>query len=73
MTEKKKSKLFENKIFWAVVSLLAALFIWVYVTGTQEEPIELSFNNVEVVFTGEDTLQASRGYVINNISMRQFP
>lgn len=68
MTEKKKSKLFDNKIFWAVVSLLAALFIWVYVTGTQEEPIELSFNNVEVVFTGEDTLQASRGYVINNIS-----
>lgn len=68
MTEKKKSKLFENKIFWAVVSLLAALFIWVYVTGTQEEPIELSFNNVEVVFTGEDTLQASRDYVINNIS-----
>lgn len=68
MTEKKKSKLFENKIFWAVVSLLAALFIWVYVTGTQEEPIELSFNNVEVVFTGEDTLQVSRGYVINNIS-----
>lgn len=68
MTEKKKSKLFENKIFWAVVSLLAALFIWVYVTSTQEEPIELSFNNVEVVFTGEDTLQASRGYVINNIS-----
>lgn len=68
MTEKKKSKLFENKIFWAVVSLLAALFIWVYVTGTQEEPIELSFNNVEVVFTGEDTFQASRGYVINNIS-----
>lgn len=70
MTEKKKSKLFENKIFWAVVSLLAALFIWVYVTGTQEEPIELSFNNVEVVFTGEDTLQASRGYVINNISTK---
>lgn len=68
MTEKKKSKLLDNKIFWAVVSLLAALFIWVYVTGTQEEPIELSFNNVEVVFTGEDTLQASRGYVINNIS-----
>ena len=68
MTKKKTSKLFDNKIFWAVVSLLAALFIWVYVTGTQEEPIELSFNNVEVVFTGEDTLQASRGYVINNIS-----
>ncbi len=68
MTKKKTSKLFDNKIFWAVVSLLAALFIWVYVTGTQEEPIEKSFSNVEVVFIGEDTLQASRGYVINNIS-----
>ena len=68
MTKKKISKLFDNKVFWAVVSLLAALFIWVYITGTQEEPIEKSFSNVEVVFTGEDTLQASRGYVINNIS-----
>lgn len=68
MTKKKTSKLFDSKIFWAVVSLLAALFIWVYVTGTQEEPIEKSFSNVEVVFIGEDTLQASRGYVINNIS-----
>ena len=68
MTKKKISKLFDNKVFWAVVSLLAALFIWAYITGTQEEPIEKSFSNVEVVFTGEDTLQASRGYVINNIS-----
>lgn len=68
MTKKKTSKLFDNKIFWAVVSLLAALFIWVYITGTQEEPIEKSLSNVEVVFIGEDTLQASRGYVINNIS-----
>lgn len=40
MTKKKISKLFDNKVFWAVVSLLAALFIWVYITGTQEEPIE---------------------------------
>lgn len=68
MTKKKTSKLFDNKIFWAVVSLLAALFIWVYITGTQEEHIEKSLSNVEVVFIGEDTLQASRGYVINNIS-----
>lgn len=68
MTKKKTSKLFDNKIFWAVVSLLAALFIWVYITGTQEEPIEKSLSNVDVVFIGEDTLQASRGYVINNIS-----
>lgn len=65
---KKKSKLFDSKLLWAVVSIVAALFIWVYITGTQEEPISKSFSNVEVQFIGEDTLQASRGYVINNIS-----
>ena len=65
---KKKSKLFDSRILWAIASIVASLFIWVYITGTQEESIEKTFNNVEVQFVGEDTLQASRGYVINNIS-----
>lgn len=65
---KKKSKLFDSRILWAIASIVASLFIWVYITGTQEESIEKTFNNVEVQFIGEDTLQASRGYVINNIS-----
>lgn len=68
MSKKKKNKLMDSKVLWAVISLLASLFIWVYITGTQEEIITQSFNNVEVQFVGEDTLQATRGYVVNNIS-----
>lgn len=39
MTNKKKNKLLDSKVFWAVISLIASLFIWVYITGTQEEII----------------------------------
>ena len=39
-----------------------------YITGTQEEIITQSFNNVEVMLIGEDTLQATRGYVVTNVS-----
>lgn len=68
MTNKKKNKLLDSKVFWAVISLIASLFIWVYITGTQEEIISQSFNNVEVMLIGEDTLQATRGYVVTNVS-----
>ncbi len=68
MTNKKKNKLLDSKAFWAVISLIASLFIWVYITGTQEEIITQSFNNVEVMLIGEDTLQATRGYVVTNVS-----
>lgn len=68
MTKKRASKLFNNNIFWAIISLLAALCIWVYTTGTQQEEINVPLKNVEVVFTGEDTLQAQRGLVVTDVS-----
>ncbi len=68
MSKKKKNKLTDSKVLWAVISLLASLFIWVYITGTQEEIITTTFNNVEVQLQGEDTLQATRGYVVTNVS-----
>ena len=68
MTKKRVSKLFNNNIFWAIISLLTALCIWVYMTGTQQEVIEVNLNGVEVVFNGEDTLQSQRGLVITDVS-----
>lgn len=68
MTKKRASKLFGSNIFWAVISLLAALCIWVYMTGTQEEIIPKELNGVEVVFNGEDTLQSQHGLVITDVS-----
>ena len=43
---KKASKLFNNNIFWAIISLIAALVIWVYMTGTQEETIDVQLSGV---------------------------
>lgn len=68
MTKKRVNKLFNNNIFWAIISLVAALCIWVYTTGTQEEPITKELKGVEVVFVGADTLQSQRGLVITDVS-----
>ena len=68
MTKKRASKLFNNNIFWAIISLLAALCIWVYTTGTQQEEIRVELNGVEVVFTGEEALQSQRGLVVTDAS-----
>ena len=70
MTKKKASKLFNNNIFWAVISLVAALAIWLYMTATQEEEIDVTLSGVQVVFAGEDDLQATRGLVITDVSTR---
>ena len=68
MIKKRAKKLFNSNIFWAIISVVAALCIWVYMTGTQEESITKTLNGVEVVFNNEDTLQSQRGYVITDVS-----
>ena len=70
MTKKKVSKLFNNNIFWAVISLVAALAIWLYMTATREEEIDVTLSGVQVVFAGEEDLQATRGLVITDVSTR---
>ncbi|MFB0920791.1 MAG: CdaR family protein [Oscillospiraceae bacterium] len=65
---KKKSKLLDNKILWAVISLLASIVLWVYVTTSEGDVIERSYDGVKVVFQGEDSLLEKSGLVISNIS-----
>jgi len=67
MKNNKKTSLYDNRIFWVVVSLLASLIIWVYYTGTLEETITRDFENVEVVFVGTDALRESKGYVVTDV------
>lgn len=68
--DKRKTKrtILDSRIFWAIISLLASILLWVYVTTTQGDVIEQTFEGVSVVFNGEDTLRENEGLVIANVS-----
>ena len=61
-------KLYNSKIFWIVISLLASFAIWIYVTSGESTEIRQVFRNVRVELTGEDTLRRSRDYVITDVN-----
>ncbi len=54
----------DSKIFWMVVSLLASMVLWLYVTGTEGVEIKKTFSGVKVEFVGEDELRESSGLIV---------
>lgn len=63
-----KSKIWDSKILWAVVSIIASVLLWVYVTTTEGDIIRETYEGVAVVFKGEETLRDRDGLVITNPS-----
>lgn len=63
-----KPSIMDNKILWVVVSLLASVLLWVYVTTSEGDVIERTYEGVQVVFKGQGTLLDKEGLVISNIS-----
>lgn len=66
--KKAKSGILDNKILWAIVSLLASVLLWVLVTISVGDMKIHTFESVPVVFKGEDTLFERYGLVLSNIS-----
>lgn len=60
-------KLYDSRAFWMVVSLLASLAMWVYVTSMQTSEFTQTFYGVEVQLVGEDTLRDTRNMVITDL------
>lgn len=60
-------KLYDSRSFWIVVSLLASLTIWVYVTSMESTEFTQTFYGVEVKLVGEDNLRASKNMVITDL------
>ena len=56
--EKKINKLYNSKIFWAIVSLLCSLLLWGYVSGQDSKEATMMITGIQVEFTGEDALAA---------------
>lgn len=56
-----------SKFFWAIVSLLASLSIWVYVTSVEVDEVSRPFRNVQVEIVGEEALLASRNLRVTDV------
>ena len=62
--KKTGNAILNSKIFWIVVSVLIAFFLWLYVTSTDGVETEKTFNGVKVEFIGADTLRESSGLIV---------
>ena len=62
-------RLSESRLFWAAMSLLASLAIWVYVTSADSSDFRQTYRNVRVQIVGEDTLRTSRNLVVTDLDV----
>lgn len=62
-------KIYNSRAFWAVVSLLASLTIWVYVTSMQADEFTHTFHNVRLELVGEEVLRDSKNMVITDLDI----
>ena len=69
MNKTKIYKTIKNSpVFWIILSLLIALFMWTYVASQDTEEFKKTFTGVRVQLVGEDILRNSRNMVITNVS-----
>jgi len=61
-------KFYDSRLFWVIISLLASLTIWIYVTASETESFKTTFRNVRVELVGEDTLRSSRNLIVTDLN-----
>ena len=61
-------KLSNSRILWMIISILASLTIWIYVTSGETEAFKTTFRNVQIEIVGEDTLRTSRGLILTDLN-----
>lgn len=59
-----ENKTKDFRIFYAVISILVALVIWIFVDGTLGTKVPVTLTDIPVSFFGEDTTLASRGLML---------
>lgn len=60
-------KLYDSRAFWMIVSLLASITLWIYMSSVDKEVITQVFRGVKVEIEGEDILRDSRNMVITDM------
>lgn len=66
-TRSRMKKIYNSKAFWMIVSLLASLAIWVYVTSDETDESKTTFRGVKVELVGEDILRDSKNLVVTDM------
>lgn len=66
-TKSRMKKIYNSKAFWMIVSLLASLAIWVYVTSVETDESKTTFRGVKVELVGEDILRDSKNLVVTDM------
>ena len=66
-TRSRMKKIYNSKAFWMIVSLLASLAIWVYVTSVETDESKTTFRGVKVELVGEDILKDSKNLVVTDM------
>ena len=60
-------KLTQSKVFWAFISLLMAMALWIYIVSLSSDEFTRTFRGVPVQLINEDILRSSRNMVITNL------
>lgn len=60
-------KIYNSKAFWVIISLLASLAIWIYITSVETEEYTQTFRGVKVELVGEENLRSSKNMVITDL------
>jgi len=58
------NKLFQSKVFWAILSIVFSFLLWVYYTSNYGEEITRTFPGVEVTYSGETTMREQLSLII---------
>ena len=60
-------KLYDSRAFWGIVSLVASLVFWIYVSSVETEEFKQTFRGVKVELVGENLLRDSKNLVITDL------
>lgn len=60
-------RIYDSKPFWVIISLLASLTIWVYISSIETEEFKQTFRGVRVELVGESILRNSKDLVITDL------
>jgi len=68
MTKKKINKFWDSKVLWIIVSVLLAFFLWIYVNNNEVTEYSQTFNNIQVIFNGEEAMREAKGLIVTDLS-----